>query len=78
MSTIAYGCPICNGLISLSILCPHCGETMEDHGRLLDMFAPYSPYRPIDDLKKRMDGSMRKTISAHMWFIVPNVTSRTR
>ncbi|MDN4595495.1 hypothetical protein [Polycladomyces subterraneus] len=52
MQTVDYGCPICNGLISLSILCPNCGEPMEDHGRLLDFFANYSPYRPIDDLKK--------------------------
>ncbi len=25
---------------------------MEDNGRFLDILGPYSPYRPIDDLKK--------------------------
>ncbi|MFD1425810.1 uncharacterized protein (DUF983 family) [Kroppenstedtia sanguinis] len=46
------GCPVCNGFSSLDVSCPNCGEWMEDQGRLFDFLAPYSPYRPIDDLKR--------------------------
>ncbi|OYD07190.1 hypothetical protein [Paludifilum halophilum] len=49
------GCPVCNGFEGLNMLCPQCGEMMEDRGRFLDLLADYSPYRPIDDLK-RTDG----------------------
>jgi hypothetical protein len=49
--TPSRGCPVCNGLESLTVPCPHCGEWMEDWGRWLDLLADYSPYRPIDDLK---------------------------
>lgn len=46
------GCPVCNGLSELSSFCPRCGNLMSDLGRFLDMLGPYSPYRPIDDLKQ--------------------------
>lgn len=46
------GCPVCNGMTQLSSFCPQCGNLMEDNGRFLDILGPYSPYRPIDDLKK--------------------------
>ena len=44
-------CPICNGLTKLNMACPRCGQTAEDYGRYGDFFGPYSPYRPIEDLK---------------------------
>ncbi|MDR6226313.1 hypothetical protein [Desmospora profundinema] len=46
------GCPVCNGFDLLEVTCPHCGEMLEDRGRFFDLLADYSPYRPIDDLKK--------------------------
>lgn len=46
------GCPVCNGFDSLDIPCPECGDWMEDRGRFFDLLADYSPYRPIDDMKK--------------------------
>ncbi len=48
----ATGCPVCNGFDVLEVACPHCGEWMEDRGRYFDILADYSPYRPIDDMKK--------------------------
>lgn len=44
-------CPVCNGLETLNMTCPHCGAPLEDRGRLADYYNPYSPYREIDDLK---------------------------
>jgi hypothetical protein len=44
-------CPVCNGLYLLQAACPACGETAEDYGRLGDYYGPYSPYRPIDDVR---------------------------
>lgn len=44
-------CPVCNGLSGLHALCPSCGQSLVDTGRLYDYYGPYSPYRPIDDLK---------------------------
>ncbi|GGE06871.1 hypothetical protein GCM10011571_05020 [Marinithermofilum abyssi] len=46
------GCPVCNGLSDLYVYCARCGQPLEDIGRLLDLFGDYSPYRPINDLKK--------------------------
>lgn len=45
-------CPVCNGFTELIEICPHCGEPLNDQGRLFDFYSDYSPYRPIDDLKK--------------------------
>ncbi len=45
-------CPICNGFAASHISCPDCGLPMDDHGRISDYTGDYSPYRPIDDLKK--------------------------
>ncbi|HEY0828640.1 MAG TPA: hypothetical protein VGE40_11130 [Bacilli bacterium] len=46
-----YNCPVCNGLQDLTVLCPKCQHQAVDHGRIDDYAGPYSPYRPIDDLK---------------------------
>lgn len=45
-------CPVCNGLEQLTCSCFKCGNPMNDYGKLSDYYAPYSPYRPIDDLKE--------------------------
>lgn len=44
-------CPVCNGLEQLVSVCPQCGGTTEDQGKESDYYGPYSPYRPIDDMK---------------------------
>jgi len=45
-------CPVCNGLRRLSARCPICGQAAEDQGRYNDLFGPYSPYRPIEELSR--------------------------
>jgi len=44
-------CPVCNGLQAMRAVCPHCASAMTDGGKIQDYYGPYSPYRPIDDLK---------------------------
>lgn len=44
-------CPICNGLESFNKVCSNCGETFEDHGRIMDYYDDYSAYMPIDQMK---------------------------
>lgn len=44
-------CPVCNGLHSFNLRCPTCGGELTDGGRADDYLGPYSPYRPIDDMK---------------------------
>lgn len=51
-------CPLCNGFIELSVICPHCLNKMENQGRVSDLYGPYSPYRPIDEL--RMSNNMNE------------------
>ncbi|MFK7694623.1 hypothetical protein [Paenibacillus sp. HJGM_3] len=48
---MSYGCPVCNGLQTLTKHCPGCGGSLSDGGRAEDYLGPYSPYRPIDDMK---------------------------
>lgn len=45
-------CPVCNGLREIVQPCSKCKNTLIDLGRYTDCFGDYSPYRPIDDLKK--------------------------
>lgn len=47
----SYVCSVCNGLEALAGSCSSCGQAAEDRGRLSDYDDPYSPYRPIDDMK---------------------------
>lgn len=47
-----FQCPVCNGLEPLRFPCPRCGTITRDMGRISDYYAPYSPYREIDDLKR--------------------------
>lgn len=42
-----YNCPLCNGLITISEICPECGGLMEDWGRVQDYLDPYQPYLDI-------------------------------
>jgi hypothetical protein len=44
-------CPVCNGFSALRAVCPICGTSLRDAGRVMDLYGNYSPYRPIDDLK---------------------------
>jgi len=44
-------CPVCNGLGLFQAVCPACRTEAEDLGRLGDYYGPYSPYRPIDDIR---------------------------
>ena len=37
-------CPVCNGMVALTVPCPDCGKMMEDQGHASDYFGPYSPY----------------------------------
>lgn len=46
---MSYFCPVCNGLQALETVCPQCGATAEDSGRLNDYLGPYSPYGAIDE-----------------------------
>jgi len=48
---MSYICSVCNGMESLLNNCPECNRLAQDQGRLSDYYGPYSPYRPIDDLK---------------------------
>jgi len=48
---LLYVCPVCNGLQSVHAVCPACQLQLDDMGKLSDYYGPYSPYRPIDDLK---------------------------
>lgn len=48
---MSYLCPVCNGFEELRLCCKECQGMMDDQGRLSDYYGPYSPYRPIDDLK---------------------------
>ncbi|MDN5322306.1 MAG: hypothetical protein PWQ67_760 [Clostridia bacterium] len=45
-----FGCPVCNGLMSMDELCDNCDQVMEDLGRIEDFYAPYSPYEEQDDI----------------------------
>jgi hypothetical protein len=51
MNHFSYACPVCNGFSTLFLNCNDCGASLKDYGRFSDLLAPYSPYRPIDDLK---------------------------
>lgn len=44
-------CPICNGFQEVEKTCSHCGNKLEDNGRLMDYYDDYSPYMPIDQMK---------------------------
>lgn len=49
---MSFYCPVCNGMQVLRSACPNCHEEVaQDYGRFDDYMGPYSPYRPIDDLK---------------------------
>lgn len=49
---MSYMCPVCNGLIHIDVRCPVCNHYAVDIGKCSDYYDPYSPYRPIDDLKR--------------------------
>lgn len=41
-------CPACNGLISLTETCLHCGTLLSDAGSREDFYGPYKPYMSND------------------------------
>jgi hypothetical protein len=47
-----YVCPVCNGFEIINQPCPACNTSLADYGPISYLYANYSPYRPIDDLKK--------------------------
>lgn len=38
------GCPVCNGFMSLSEICPDCGSPLADCGSIANYQDPYGPY----------------------------------
>ncbi len=48
---MSYMCSVCNGMASFVSNCPECNYIAQDLGKLSDYYGPYSPYRPIDELK---------------------------
>lgn len=44
-------CPVCNGLMYLKAYCNNCNHSLDDYGRIDQIWEPYSPYREIDDIK---------------------------
>ncbi|GAB6180464.1 hypothetical protein JCM14036_17830 [Desulfotomaculum defluvii] len=37
-------CALCNGLFTLTVSCPKCGEYLADSGLVQDFYDPYSAY----------------------------------
>ncbi|MDF2854581.1 MAG: hypothetical protein K0Q87_432 [Neobacillus sp.] len=56
-------CPVCNGLREVDLICSHCGEHMNESGRLMDYYDDYSPYMEIDLMK--MEDGYQDTKSGH-------------
>lgn len=48
---MSHICPVCNGLTFLEAYCHKCNHALDDHGRIDQIWEPYSPYREIDDIK---------------------------
>ncbi len=48
---MAKVCPICNGLTTVTAVCPRCGRRLADGGALENYYGPYSPYMDIDSLQ---------------------------
>lgn len=40
-------CPLCNGVSSITALCPACGHSLADGGRVENYLGPYSPYDSV-------------------------------
>lgn len=49
---LMHVCPVCNGISTLAIPCPQCGQLAADCGRADDFAGPYAPYGPIDEMKR--------------------------
>lgn len=58
MST--YECPLCNGYSTFADKCPQCYGNLVDYGPVSYLLASYSPYRPIEEMK-RSDGLIDAT-----------------
>lgn len=43
-----YGCPLCNGFVTVEKQCSCCGHEMSDCGMIEDYYGPYSPYENAD------------------------------
>ncbi|MCT4607269.1 MAG: hypothetical protein N4A64_14425 [Marinisporobacter sp.] len=51
-----YVCPVCNGMATYLLRCPHCGKQMEDRGMVADFLDEYSPYLAMD-ITQLVDGA---------------------
>lgn len=49
-------CPLCNGLESITMTCPQCGNMLEDYGPVSYLVYSYSPYYLSLEEMKRDDG----------------------
>jgi len=70
-------CPLCNGFNNASFSCAQCGNSLEDSGRIIDYFGPYSAYMQIDSMKK-IDGietTLQHNECAHL-FYCPNCNNQ--
>ncbi|WP_068773933.1 hypothetical protein [Paenibacillus sp. FJAT-26967] len=43
-------CPVCNGMETLTAICPGCSGPAADFGRYNDYLGPYAPYREIEEI----------------------------
>ena len=48
-------CPVCNGLTEIPHACPNCAASMQDCGKTVDYFGPYSAYMD-QQLLEKVDG----------------------
>ncbi|WP_453990659.1 hypothetical protein [Bacillus nitroreducens] len=63
-------CPLCNGFYKANFSCTQCENLLEDSGRVLDYFGPYSAYMQIDSLKM-IDGiptTLQNNECAHLFY----------
>ena len=63
-------CPLCNGLTSITYLCPDCQMNMEDMGKVVDYYDDYSAYLDTD-IQKETDGyplSLEQNTCPHLLF----------
>ncbi|QZY57242.1 hypothetical protein [Crassaminicella profunda] len=51
-----YVCPICNGMATYLLRCPHCGKQMENRGTVVEFLDDYSPYLAMD-ITQLVDGA---------------------
>lgn len=58
-------CPLCNGLIQVTLTCPRCNATLLDTGALTNYFDPYSPY--LDENILNQNDGVSKNECVHLF-----------